>query len=144
MQREALIDAGMFDRYVRRLEGMEIELKLKRYGHRIRYLSDVKVVQNIDESLNDLFWGWVERGRWMLFIHFMLKKNDPVKELRVFNALKFWDLLLFYPSLLLVLVRKGPMAFISELISGTGLRMGVLIGHFRKDRFLRSIRTKYY
>ncbi|MGA1792623.1 MAG: glycosyltransferase [Thermoplasmatota archaeon] len=143
-RREALIDAGMFDRYVRGLEGLDIELKLKRYGHQVRYLADVKVFQNIDESLNDLFWGWVERGRWMLFIYSMQKKNDPVKELRVFDALKFRNLLLFYPSLLLLLVTKGPKTFISELVSGTALRMGVLIGHIRKDRFLRSIRTKYY
>ena len=143
VMRDALIDVGMFDRHVRCLENLDIKLKMKGYGFRIWYLGNVKATLNVDQNLHDLFWEKFDEGRWRYLIYSMYRGTIAKDDEMMFGALRMKDLLLFPPSLILMLMTKGPLNFISELMNGTALRFGIIAGLFSKRRFMRSIRTRY-
>ncbi|MGA1866478.1 MAG: glycosyltransferase [Thermoplasmatota archaeon] len=143
-RKSALIEIGMFDRNVRNLEGLDIKLRARRYGLKIRYLPDSVVSQYVDLDLRDLFLKWVELGKWIYFIYSMNKPGTKKSDDRLFNTLSLKSFILFVPGILLVFFRYGLSHFLSEIICGTALRTGIIVGIFGKEKFLRSIQTKYY
>ncbi|MBN1540109.1 MAG: glycosyltransferase [Candidatus Thermoplasmatota archaeon] len=143
-RRDALIEAGMYDRHVRGLEDLHLKIRMKRYGFLVHDLGGVLVTQHRQVSLNDLFRENVEKGMWTVFIRSLEQGSGKNVKDAMFITLRSRDHLLFLPSLIITLFTGGPLGFISELISGIGFRTGSLAGAFRRERFLRSIQTKYY
>ncbi|MBN1389906.1 MAG: glycosyltransferase [Candidatus Thermoplasmatota archaeon] len=142
-RRSILLDMGMFDRHVKHFEDLDIRLRTKRYGLRIRYLHDSLVSQYVDLGLRDLLSRWVEMGKWTYLQYTMNRPGKTKRDDSLFGILGIRGYLLFVPGSLLVLFRLGISHFISEIICGTALRTGIILGVLDKERFLRSIRAKY-
>jgi len=144
IRKKTLIDVGMFDRHLRNMEDVDLGIRFGRYGFGILYLDGVDVVRHCDNRLKGLFLAGVEKGKWLNFVYSMNKRGVDKKGDSMFKTLTLSNFLLFFPSTVAVLFRRGPSAFIHEFVEGTGWCIGILVGEFGKRRFLDSIRANYY
>jgi glycosyltransferase involved in cell wall biosynthesis len=143
IKRDAIIDAGLIDRHVKKLEDLDLKIRLKRYDHRVCSLDDVKVMICEDEKLKDIIHDNFENGKWTYFIYCLHKKDTSILDEIGFKELRIRQFLFHIPYLILVLISRGPSQFIYESLVVTSIRVGIIAGIFKKKRFLSSIQAKY-
>ena len=142
-RRSILLDVGLFNRHVRTLENFDMILRLKKYGHKVHQIQNVKVQQDQKNNFRKIFCQKKTIGKWIFFTYYMNKDMIQIKDEMIFRPLWVSEYLLFIPKVLLVLFREGISAFIFEVVSGAALRIGILNGFLRKKRFLSSIQANY-
>lgn len=142
-RRSVLLDVGLFNRHVRTLENYDMKFRLKNNGNKIYYLEEAKVLSHKNENFLKFFQKKKKIGKWTYFIYYMNRSRTWRKDEELFRTIKISNFLLFFPRTILVLFSKGISAFIFELVSGTALRIGIMVGFLNRGRFLRSIQASY-
>mgnify|MGYP001110585852 CR=1 FL=1 len=141
--RSVLLDVGLFNRHVRTLENYDMKLRLKKFGHKIYHLENVRVLSHKEDNLLKFFHKKMKMGKWIYFLYYMNRGRITKEDEEMFKSLKISFFLLFFPRTLMLLFSKGISAFIFELFSGTAFRFGIMIGYMKRGRFLSSIQANY-
>jgi cellulose synthase/poly-beta-1,6-N-acetylglucosamine synthase-like glycosyltransferase len=142
-RRSVLLDVGLFNRHIRTLEDYDIKLRLKNYGYKIYHLENVRILSHINENFLKFFQKKMKIGKWTYFLYHMNRSRISRIDEELFKSLRIPNFLLFFPRTLLILFTRGILAFIFELISGTALRIGIIMGFLKRRSFLRSIQANY-
>lgn len=142
-RRSTLLDAGLFNRHVKALENYDMKLRLKKYGRKIYLLENVGILHYKKENFLKVFQKKIKMGKWTYLLYYMNQGRITKKDEELFKSLRISYFLFFFPRTLLMLVSRGISAFIFEIVSGTALRIGIMIGFLKRGRFLRSIQANY-
>ncbi len=140
VDREILENVGFFDSRIGNLEDFELKIRLKKCGHKIFFLKDLKVAHFHRDSFSKLFSRRLEQGFWATVIHGIHSDYFSENDDEMVKSINSRNFTLFFPWAVATLFRDGFSRFLFEIVTGTAWRIGILAGLLRRRNFRPSVR----
>jgi glycosyltransferase involved in cell wall biosynthesis len=142
-RRTVLLEVGMFNRHVKALEGVEMNMRMRKFGHKVRYLKDLRIAHIDRIGLRDILKEGFEKGMWLYYIPRLQNGGVEMGNDELFGSLRRSRFIRLAAGLPMGFFREGILETLYMVAIGASTRIGVLWGKFQNGKFKRSLWARY-